>query len=120
MSIIVLAAVLAATQSAGGADAAPPENPIKVAAMSFADCVRGKVPAVSPDVTPEAGADSVIAACGAEEAKLRAAVDATVATAPAEKQAEARKAYADGMAQGRAGIIEGIKGMREGKKPAGN
>ncbi|GAA4001723.1 hypothetical protein [Sphingomonas humi] len=89
-----------------------PANPIQAAAMSFSACVKSKVPAVAPALTPEAGADDVIKQCDAQRAGLETAVESAIAAAPPEQQAMAREQYKAGMARGRQGLIDGIKAMR--------
>jgi pyruvate dehydrogenase E2 component (dihydrolipoamide acetyltransferase) len=67
----------------------PPEAlaPIQQAGMAFGQCVQAGVQAVPATVTPEAGATSVLGGCAPQRQALEQAVNALLATLPAEQRA---------------------------------
>ncbi|GAA4035071.1 hypothetical protein GCM10022281_14220 [Sphingomonas rosea] len=108
--------LFAAAALVQAAPAAQP--PIAEAAQAFKGCIEAKFSTVPATVTPEAGADALIAQCKAENDKLDTIFEGMIAAAPADQQAFAREQYKQGMAQGRQGLIDGIKSARAGKAPA--
>ena len=92
-----------------------PADPVGIAAETFSGCLRSKVMAVAATITPEAGADSAWKACETERAALEQAVDTAIASAPPEVQAKVRAEYQESMAQGRAGMAQAIRSMRDAK-----
>ncbi|HET9509566.1 MAG TPA: hypothetical protein VFO80_00295 [Sphingomonas sp.] len=111
----ILALVLAqATTPAAPPPAAPPAGAatIQTSAQAFSACLGPKVGAVPATMTPEQGADSVLAACKTEQDALRSAVEAMLATAPAEYQTMGRQQLNDGMAQARTQIADSIRQKR--------
>jgi len=94
--------------------AAPPPGVAKIqaSANALSTCIQAKITAVPADLTPEKGADHVMAACKSEQTALEQAVETMIATAPADRQAAARKQMADSMAAGRTQIAQGLSMMR--------
>lgn len=109
-TVLALFAAQAATPPANAT--ADPGAAIRTAAIAFSTCVRTKIAAVPASLTPEQGADGVLAACKAEQAALEGAAGAQIALAPPDAQAAARQQLTDGMAQARTGIAKGIVQMR--------
>lgn len=85
---------------------------IQASAQAFSACIGPKVAAVPASLTPEQGADSVLAACRTEQTALQTAAETMIAGVPADKQAGARKQLADGMALARTQIAGAITQMR--------
>lgn len=72
------------------APAGPPPaavNAVQQAGMAFGQCVQTGVQAVPATVTPEAGAASVLGNCAPQRQTLEQAVNALLATLPAEQRA---------------------------------
>lgn len=109
-SILALVLAQATTPAAPAAPAGAAE--IQTTAQAFSACIGPKVAAVPATMTPEQGADSVLAACKTEQDGLRGAVEAMLATLPADQQAMGRQQLDMGMAQARTGIAEGIRQKR--------
>ena len=80
--------------------------------QAFASCIQTKITAVPAALTPEQGADHVLAACKAEQTAIEQAVETMIASAPTDQQAAARKQLTDSMAVGRTQIAQGIGRMR--------
>lgn len=91
---------------------------IQAAAQAFSACLGPKVVAVPATVTPEQGADSVLAACKTEQTAIETSVGTAVANLPADRQAAARKQLTDSMAIARTQIADGIRQMRAATPPA--
>lgn len=100
-----------APSPASGAQAAAAAK-IQSSAQAFSGCIQAKITAVPASLTPEQGADHVLAACKAEQTALESSVNTVIAAAPPEQQAAARKQMADSMAMGRNQIVEGLRQMR--------
>lgn len=109
--MILIALVLSAAQPAPAASADPGEA-IRTTAIAYSNCIKAKVGAAPKSGTPESAADSVLAACAAEDRRLRAAVDAQLAVVPEAQRAEARKQVDEGLAEGRASIVDAIRQSR--------
>jgi len=63
---------------------------IQPAAMAFGQCLQTGLQGVPATVTPEAGAAAVLGGCGTQRGALVAAVEAMLATLPADQQAAGR------------------------------
>ena len=63
---------------------------IQPAAMAFGQCLQTGMQSVPATVTPEAGATAVLGGCGTQRSALVAAVEAMLATLPADQQAQGR------------------------------
>ncbi len=111
----ILALVLAQAATPATPPAGPPagaQQAIQSAATAFSTCLGPKVAAVPATMTPEQGADSVLAACKTEETALRGAVETMLASVPAEYQAMGRQQLNDGMSQARTQIADSIRQKR--------
>jgi hypothetical protein len=79
-----------APPAAGQPPAGPPPaamNAIQEAGTAFGQCIQTGVQAVPATVTPEAGAASVVGGCAPQRQRLEQAVQALLATIPAEQRA---------------------------------
>jgi hypothetical protein len=119
-TVLLLAAAPALAQPPAASSAPPATAPasgpgaaIQPAAMAFSACLSTGAQHVDAALTPEAGATSVLNACAAQRQALDQAVEAMLATLPADQQAGGRAQYqsqlaavptrlADGIRQGRA------------------
>jgi len=106
---MILVALMLSVAHAAPAD---PGAAIRTSAIAYSNCIKAKVGAAPKSGTPESAADTVLAACAAEDTKLRAAVDAQLAVVPAAQRAEARKQVDEGLAEGRASIVDAIRQSR--------
>ena len=75
------------------APASPAEAAVQQTAMAFGQCVMAGIEGVAATVTPQAGATSVLAGCATQLQGLERAVDAHIATIPADQQAGARAQF---------------------------
>lgn len=76
--------------AAGQPPAGPPPaamNAIQEAGTAFGQCIQTGVQAVPATATPEAGAASVVGGCAPQRQRLEQAVQALLATIPAEQRA---------------------------------
>ena len=94
-AVLFAAAVPAMAQppAASTPPAAAPAGPgaaIQPAAMAFGQCLQTGMQSVPATVTPEAGANSVLGGCSAQRSALVQAVEAMLATLPADQQAAGR------------------------------
>ena len=127
LSIAFLCCAGAAFAQAGAPVSAPPapapamtpeQNAIQQSVMGFAQCVMAGVPNVPANLTPEAGATNVLAACAAQRRQLDAAVDALIATLPEPNKAAAREQYRTQMAAAETQIASRIGQLRAAPAPA--
>ena len=127
LAVLCLAAVPALAQnstapaSPPAAQAGPPPetvNAIQQAGMAFGQCVQAGVPTVPANVTPEAGAASVLAGCSTQRQALDQAAAALIAAIP-EAQRPMVQQQIDAQLAGVAGqVAAGIRQMRAAPAPA--
>lgn len=80
--------------AAGQPPAGPPPaamNAIQEAGTAFGQCIQTGVQAVPATVTPEAGAAGVVGGCAPQRQRLEQAVQALLATIPAEQRAQGQE-----------------------------
>ncbi len=114
---LLLSTAAVAQAPAGAPAGARPLTPspeVSAAAQAFGQCVRGEIAKVPAAVTPEAGAATVMAACGTQRAALEERVEALLASAELDEAQRnaAREQVRAGMAQAEQGIVNGIRQMR--------
>ncbi|MHA6723648.1 hypothetical protein [Sphingomonas sp. RS2018] len=112
MFLTTLALTIAMQTAAPATPAPNPGADIGAKSTAFSTCIRSNIAKVPATVTPEAGADQVLATCKADETALRAAIDVQLAAVPAESQATARQQVDASFAQARTGIANGIRQSR--------
>jgi hypothetical protein len=121
LSFILLSAALpTAAQPPAAASPAPPavspeqQAAIQRTAMAFGQCISTGMQTVSPSVTPEAGAATLLGGCATQRVALIQSVEAMIATMPEPKRAEAHARLESqmGQAQIQAQIADGIRQLR--------
>ena len=85
---------------------------IQQSAMGMTACVTGGIEGLPASVTPEAGSETVLAACSTQLGALAQAIEALIATMPAEQQATLRTQTQNEIAQARAQIAQAIRQQR--------
>ncbi len=81
-------------QQAPAAQPAPPpaeQAAVGQAAAAFGECVQAGIQGLAATVTPQAGATTVLGGCASQRQQLERAVEALIATMPADRQAAARE-----------------------------
>jgi hypothetical protein len=117
LSALLLASALpAVAQPPAAAGTAPPaagpEAAIQQAATAFGQCISTGMHAVPASVTPEAGAASVLGGCAAQRQQLTVAVNAMIATLPADQQAAAHAQFESQIGQADTQIAAAIRQQR--------
>jgi hypothetical protein len=121
--LVAAAAPAAAQDQPAPAQPAPEPAPaggrtaIQQAAAAFNDCVSTGVRGIGAEVTPEAGAASVVAGCATQRQQLEQAVDAAVATASDADKATARQRLQTQLAQVEPRIAAAIHQQRGDAAP---
>jgi hypothetical protein len=124
-AVLLLAAVPALAQPPAASSPQPPASTsppsaastgpgaaIQQTAMAFSQCLSGGVPHVDAAVTPEAGATSVINGCATQRTALDQAVEAMLATLPADQQSAGRAQYQSQIGQVPTQIADAIRQSR--------
>jgi len=119
-AVVFLAAAPALAQppAAGGAAAQPAQpSPAAIAAIqtagqAFGTCVSGGMQNVPASATPEAGAAGVLSGCAAQRTALVQAVEAMIATMPADQAAAARAQMDSQLGQVPTQLADGIRQQR--------
>ena len=111
-SAAALAQPPAASSSPASTEATGPSAAIQPAAMAFSQCLSAAIPNVGASVTPEAGAATVLAGCSTQKTALDQAVEALLATLPAEQQAAGRAQYQSQIGQAQTQIADAIRQHR--------
>jgi hypothetical protein len=118
LSAMLFAAALPAVAQPPASSAPPsaaPANPgaaIQPAAMAFGQCLQTGMQSVPATVTPEAGATAVLGGCGTQRSALVAAVEAMLATLPADQQAQGRAQLESRLGEVPTQLAEGIRQQR--------
>jgi hypothetical protein len=119
LAILCLAATPAFAQNqAAPAPSAPTGPPpeaiaaVQAASATFGQCIQTGVMGVPASVTPEAGATNVLAGCATQRQAVESAVQALIATLPAERRAGAQEQLRTQVAGIPAQIAAGIQQMR--------
>ena len=121
LSIALLCSAGAALAQAEAPASAPPapapamtaqQSAVQQTAMAFGQCVMAGVSGVPANLTPEAGATSVLAGCATQRRQLDSAVEALIATMPEENKATAREQYRSQMAGAETQIASRIGQLR--------
>jgi hypothetical protein len=95
-----------------------PQAAIQQTAMAFGQCLETGVQGVAATVTPEAGATSVLGGCASQRRQLEGAIDALIATLPADQQAAAREHARTQLAGAQAQVAAAITRLRAAPAPA--
>lgn len=125
LTLALLALAAQAPSQSGAATPAPAPSPqasaanteIGTRAQAFSACLDPKVAAVAPAMTPEQGADSVMAGCKTEQTALEQSIETAIAAAPEDQKVAARKRMSDSMTRARTQIADAIRQSR-GASPA--
>ncbi len=85
-----------AQQAPAAAPAQPAPQPAEQAAVgqaaaAFGQCVQAGIQGLAATVTPQVGATTVLGGCASQRQQLERAVEALIATMPADRQAVARE-----------------------------
>jgi hypothetical protein len=99
----------AASPPPAAAEASGPQAAIQQTAMAFGQCVSTGAQHVDAAVTPEAGATTVLAGCTAQRTALEQAVEALLATLPADQQAAGRAQLQSQLAAVPTQVADGIR-----------
>lgn len=86
--------------------------------MALGQCVETAVQALPATVTPEAGAASALSGCATQRQQLVQAVEAMVASLPADRRAGALQQLQSRLAAAEGQIANGIRMQRSGTLPA--
>jgi hypothetical protein len=100
------------------AEASGPGAAIQQAATAFSQCLSTGAQRVDAAVTPEAGAANVVNGCAAQRQALDQAVEAMLATLPADQQAAGRAQYQSQLATVPTQLADGIRQGRAAATPA--
>jgi hypothetical protein len=98
--------------------ASGPQAAIQQTAMAFGQCLETGIQGVAATVTPEAGATSVIGGCASQRQQLEGAINAFIATLPADQQAAAREQARTQLAAAQGHVAAAITRLRAAPAPA--
>ena len=98
--------------------ASGPQAAIQQTAMAFSQCLQTGIQSVAATVTPEAGATSVLGGCASQRQQLEGAINALIATLPADQQAGAREHARTQLAAAQAQVAAEITRLRAAPAPA--
>ena len=98
--------------------AAGPQAAIQTAAMAFGQCVSAGIQGLDAAVAPEAGATAVLGGCASQRDQLVQAVEAMIATMPADQQAAAQQQLRTNLGQAEGHIAAAIRQARAAPAPA--
>jgi hypothetical protein len=123
--IFVSAAVLGFASAAFAQAQAPaaepaasgPQAAIQQTAMAFGQCLETGIQGVAATVTPEAGATNVIGGCASQRQQLEGAINAFIATLPADQQAAAREQARTQLAAAQGQVAAAITRLRAAPAP---
>ncbi|MBV9882985.1 MAG: hypothetical protein JO276_08260 [Sphingomonadaceae bacterium] len=97
---------------------AGPGAAIQPAAMAYSQCLSTGVSGVAATATPEAGATSVMNGCATQRTALDQAVEALLATLPADQQAAGRAQYQSQIGAVPTQLADAIRQSRAPATPA--
>ena len=118
LSAAVLCCTGAALAQAPAPAASGPQAAVQQTAMAFGQCIQTGVQGVAGTVTPEAGATSVLGGCANQRQQLEQAIEALIATLPADQQAPAREQARTQIAAAHGQVAAAITRMRAAPAPA--
>ena len=98
--------------------ASGPQAAIQQTAMAFGQCLETGIQGVAATVTPEAGATSVLGGCASQRQQLEGAINAFIATLPADQQAAAREQASTQLAAAQGHVAAAITRLRAAPAPA--
>jgi hypothetical protein len=114
-AVLFAAALPAVAQPPAASPPSAAPNPgaaIQPAAMAFGQCLQTGMQSVPATLTPEAGANAVIGGCSTQRAALVNAVEAMLATLPADQQAQGRAQLQSRLGEVPTQLAEGIRQQR--------
>ncbi len=119
VALLMAASPLAAQTPAQTPAAPPPPQPteaqqaaIQQAGMAFGQCLSTGMQSVSASVTPEAGAAGVLSGCAAQRDALVKAVEAVIATLPADRKTAAQTQFDTRLGEAQSQIADAIRQKR--------
>jgi hypothetical protein len=121
LATLPTAALAQPAPAAGQPPAGPPPAAmatIQQAGTAFGQCVQAGVQNVPATVTPEAGAASVLGGCVSQRQQLEQAVQALLATLPAEQRAVGQERLRTELGGIEGQIAAGIRQRRAAATPA--
>lgn len=124
-ALLLTAAAPAVAQDAAApaqpqaAETSPLDAAIQQTAQAFGQCISAGFQGLGEAVAPEAGAASILGGCATQRQQLEQAVEAMIATLPAEQQPEAREQLRASMAGTETEIASAIRDRQaEAASPA--